>query len=165
MLVELLIAMTFLAIAVGALMAIYGSTAVSLRHTSVQGNAHTLVDKQMETFKTLPYSGLAINTSTIPTSDPYVTNPPSNLTTGQQVTITSGQIGGGTVAATQTVTGPDNGSYRIDTYAYKTATGSGYDEFIQITVAVRSISGGVVGPIRAQATSAFNQASTVAPSS
>ena len=47
MLIELLIAMTFLAVAVGALIAVFASTILSLRHTSVEGNALTLADKQM----------------------------------------------------------------------------------------------------------------------
>ena len=166
MLIELLIAMTFLAIAVGALVSVYGTTIVTLRHASIEGNALTLADKQMETFKTVAYTGLAINTGTIPSgSDKYVTSPPTNLTPAQQAAITSGQVGSGTVPAAQTVTGPDNRTYRIDTYVFKTSPGSGYEEYVQITVGVRSVSGGVVGPIRAQSTSAFHSASTHAPPS
>jgi len=165
MLIELLIAMTFVAIAVGALISVYASGVVTLRHASVEGNALALADKQMETFKTLPYSGLALTTGSIPGSGLYVSSPPSNLTSTQQASITSGQITGGSVAATQTVTGPDNRTYRVDSYVFKNAGDTNYAEYIQVTIAVRLVSSGTAGAIRAQATSAFNSASTQAPAS
>jgi len=165
MLVELLIAMTFLAVAVGALISVYASSIFSLRHSSIEGNALTLADKQMETFKTLPYASIAIDTTTVPSTGLYVTDPPPNLTSGQQSSITSGQVSGGTVPATQTVTGPDNRTYEIDTYVFKTGAGSGYEEYVQPTVAVRLVTSGVAGPIRAESTSAFDSASTHAPPS
>ena len=171
MLVELLIAMTFLAVAVGALIAVFASSLLSLRHASIEGNALTLADKQMETFKTLPYASLKLNAATISGAGTgYVSSPPSNLTAGQQSSITSGQTTGGTFAATQTVTGPDNRCYRIDTYIFP-ATPPGGQQVQQITVAVRSLtpnvtpctSATVVGSIKAQVTSAFDLASTQIP--
>jgi hypothetical protein len=165
MLVELLISMTFLAVAVGALISVYSASLFSLRHSSIEGNALTLADKQMETFKTLPYTSIAIDTSTVPGSGLYVTSPPPNLTSSQQAAITTGQVGGGTVPATQTVTGADNRTYEIDTYVFKTSAASGYEEYVQPTVAVRLVTGGVAGSIRAQSTSAFDSASTHAPPS
>jgi hypothetical protein len=165
MLIELVISMTFLAVAVGALITVYASSLISLRHASVEGNAMTLADKQMETFKTLPYNALGIDTSTIPSSGLYVTSPPSNLTPTQQASITSGQLNGGTVPATQTVTGPDNRTYEIDTYVFKTATAGSYEEYVQATVAVRLVTGATPSAIKAESTSAFNSASTHAPPS
>ncbi len=167
MLVELLISMTFLAVAVGALISVYSASLFSLRHSSIEGNALTLADKQMETFKTLPYASIAIDATTVPGTGLYVTDPPPNLTSGQQASITSGQVGGGTIPATQTVTGPDNRTYEIDTYVFKTPTnaGTGYEEYVQPTVAVRLVTSGVAGQIRAESTSAFDSASTHAPPS
>lgn len=163
MLIELLIAMTFLAVAVGALIAVFASSILSLRHTSVEGNALTLADKQMETFKTLAYSKLKLDAATISGAGTgYVSAPPSNLTGSQQASITSGQVTGGTFAATQTVTGPDNRSYRIDTYIFPATPPQG-QPVEQITVAVRSITGGTVDPIKAQVTSAFDLATTQIP--
>jgi Tfp pilus assembly protein PilV len=165
MLVELLIAMTFLAVAVGALIAVFASTLLSLRHASIEGNALTIADKQMETFKTLPYANLKLSASSISGAGAgYVSAPPSNLTASQQSSITSGQITGGSFSATQSVTGPDNRSYRIDTYIFPN-TPSGGQEVEQITVAVRSVSGGTVDPIKAQITSAVDLASTQIPPS
>lgn len=163
LLIELVIAMSFLAICVGALIAVYASSLSSLRHSSIEGNAMTLADKQMETFRTLPYGSIGVDTSTVPTSGLYVSSPPPNLTSTQQAAITTGQVNGGTLPATQTVTGPDNRSYEIDTYVFKTSAAAGYEEFVQATVAVRLLSSGVAGPIRAQSTTAFDSASTHAP--
>ena len=162
MLVELLISMTFLAVAVGALIAVFASSLLSLRHASVEGNALTLADKQMETFKTLPYVSLKLSAATISGAGTgYVSAPPSNLTGSQQSSITSGQTTGGTFAATQTVTGPDNRSYRIDTYMFPSPPAA--QPVQQVTVAVRSVTGGTVGPIKAQVTSAFDLATTQIP--
>jgi Tfp pilus assembly protein PilV len=165
MLIELLIALTFLAVAVGGLVSVYSASLFALRHSSIEGNALTLADKQMETFKTLPYASIAIDSTTVPGSGLYVTSPPPNLTATQKASITSGQVTGGTVAATQTVTGPDNRTYEIDTYVFKTTAASGYEEYVQPTIAVRLVTGGVAGTIRAQSTSAFDSASTHAPPS
>ncbi len=160
MLIELLITMTFISVAIGALLAVYASTTISLRNSSISGNATTLVDTQMETFKTLPYAAIAIDQTTVPGgSDAYVTTPPTNLTTGQQAAISTGQRVGGTYAATQTLTGPDGRSYRVDTYAFP-LTPTGGQGGVQITVAARSITAGTLGPIRAQVTSAFDIATT-----
>ena len=166
MLIELLIAMTFLTLAVGALIAVFSSSLLSLRHASIEGNALTLADKQMEAFRTLPYTSLGINTSTLPSSsDAYVTSPPSNLTSGQQASILTGQVNVGSIPATQTVTGPDGRSYRIDAYVYATGSAGNYQAYVQITIGVRSIVAGAIGRVRAQTTSAFDPASTVPPPS
>ena len=161
MLIELLIAMTFLAIAIGALMSVYTSTILSMRHTSIEGNALTLVDRQMEVFKTLPFVQIALDSTTAPSSsDLYATSPPNNLTAAQRSTISGGQTTGGTYAATQTVTGPDNRAYRVDTYIFANTPASGRAG-VQVTVAARLVGGSTVGSIRAQAVSAFDRGTTV----
>lgn len=162
MLVELMIALTFLAIAIGALMSVYTSSVLSLRHASVEGNALTLVDKQMEQLKTVSYASIKLSSGTIPgAGDLYVTSPPSNLTSTQQAGITSSQVTGGTYAATQTITGPDNRTYRVDTYMFSGTPANGR-AVMQVTVAARLVTNGVVGAVRAQVTSAFDAASTQA---
>jgi Tfp pilus assembly protein PilV len=163
MLIELLIAMFFLAVAVGALLSVYASTQISLRHASIEGNALTMVDKQMEALKTVPFASIKLNASTLPaSSDQYVTAPPSNLTSTQASSITGGQVTGGNFVAAQTLTGPDNRTYRVDTYLFVT-TPSGGEPVIQATVAARLVTSGTVGPISARSTSALDLASTQAP--
>jgi hypothetical protein len=149
MLIELLIAMTFLAIAIGALISLYASTQVTMRHQSIEGNATTLADKQIEMFKTLPYSSIQLDSSTIPGgSDAYVTANSTDSTipasTGQVTGASGASCSAPTQAqpscATQNWTGPDGRSYRVDTYIVYT-TPSGGRQVKNITVAVRLYSG------------------------
>lgn len=158
MLIELVMSMLVLSVAVGALLSLYVSTNLSLRRSSVQGNALTLADKQMEVFKTLPFASIGIQANPTATpSDPYFTSPPPNLTSTQASSIASGQVKAGTVPATQTVSGPDNRTYRVDTYAFST-TISGRTA-LQVTVGVRLVTNGTVAStLSATANSAFDAA-------
>ena len=159
MLVELLIAMTFLAIAIGALLTVFASSLVSLRHASIEGNALTLADKQMESFRTLPMAGIKLDASTIPSGDPYASAPPPNLTTAQQWAISGGQETGGTIPAVQTVTGPDDRTYRVDSYVFTAGVVDGRP-VLEVTVAVRQVVDGVPSDIKAHTTSAIDVATT-----
>ena len=164
MLVELLIALTFLAVAVGALVSVYASSYLSLRHTSIEGNALTVVDQRMEALKAVSYDTLGLDASTIPSSgDAYVSSPPNNLTSTQRAGITSGQVTGGSYTATQTVSGPDKRIYRVDTYIFS-ATPSQGRNVVQVTVSARLVVNGTPGTVRAQATSAFDAASSATAS-
>ena len=158
MLLELVISMLVLSVAVGALLSLYVSTNLSLRRSSIQGNALTLADKQMEVFKTLPFASIGIQANpTVTSPDPYVTSPPSNLTAGQQSSIASAQVKAGLVPSTQTVTGPDNRTYRVDTYVFST-TISGRTA-LQVTIGVRLVTNGTVdSKLGATANSAFDAA-------
>lgn len=161
MLLELVITLGFLSIAVGALVSVYTSSILSLRNTSIEGNALTLVDKQMELFKTLPYAEIKI-TSPPGGGDPYVTSPPSNLSSSQKAAVSSGQVTGGSIPAVATVLGPDKKTYRVDTYVFPLTTSLGRPG-VQVTVAARLVAGGTPGAIRAQAVTAFDIASTQVP--
>ena len=93
MLIELLIAMTFIVVAVGALMASYAASMVSLHRSGTEGTALTLADRQIEAYKSLPYDSIQLASSTIPGgSDPYVTANSSDAT----IPSSTGQITGGT---------------------------------------------------------------------
>ena len=125
--VELLIAMTILAVAIGALITTFVSSAVSLRRAGQKGTALTLADTQMEWYRRLPFVDVRIDGSLIPGSGTYVTANSTDSTippsTGQAL---AGQNGDTTCPSgssepiaclpVQTVTGPDNRTYRIDTY-------------------------------------------------
>ena len=54
-LVELLIAMTILAIGVGASLAVFASSIVSLGHASRTGTALTIVERQLEAYRAMPF--------------------------------------------------------------------------------------------------------------
>src|SRR4029079_16678349 len=123
MLLELVIAMTFIVVAVGALMSTYASSMISLRHSGTEGTALTLADRQIEAYKSLPYDSIQLGSSTIPSgTDPYVTARSARAT----IPASTGQITGGAPAAscttsteavvgcaTQTWTGPDGQPYRV----------------------------------------------------
>jgi prepilin-type N-terminal cleavage/methylation domain-containing protein len=124
-LIELLIAMGILSIAVAALMLSYASSAVSLRRAGQKGTALTLADTQMERYRTRGFTAIRIDGTQVPGSGTYVTANSSDSTippaTGQAL---AGQNGDEACSAplpaacqpVQTVTGPDNRSYRVDTY-------------------------------------------------
>jgi type II secretory pathway pseudopilin PulG len=153
MLIEMIVAMTFLTVAIGALMSLYASNVISLRRTSIEGTALTLVDRQMEAYKTLPYAMVRLNTATIPsaTTDPYKTAYVADAT----LPTSSSQVDGGSVTTTtcaapttpqpecavQYWTGPDDRPYRVDSYV-KTTTPSGGRAVKTVTVVVRRMING-----------------------
>jgi hypothetical protein len=167
MLIELVIAMSFLAIAVGALMALYASTQIDMRHAATEGTALTIADRQIEAYKSLPYDSIKLDSSTIPSgSDPYVSASSSDST----IPSSTGQLTGATASgsctnstnvvtgcATQTWTGPDGRFYRVDTYIVS-VTPSGGRAVKKIVVITRQIVSGTVGAkIWGRATSEFDQ--------
>jgi type II secretory pathway pseudopilin PulG len=126
-LVELLIAMTLLTIGIGSLLAVFVSSAVSLRRAGQKGTALTLADTQMEKYRTQTFTAVRIDGTLLPTSGTYVTGHTEDATippsTGQAL---AGANGDDTCPTTdeppaclpvQNVTGPDGHAYRIETYA------------------------------------------------
>jgi prepilin-type N-terminal cleavage/methylation domain-containing protein len=125
-LIELLIAMTILSVAVGALMLSYASSAVSLRRAGQKGTALTLADSQMEKYRTRTFTSVRIDGTLIPSSGTYVTANSTDSTIPPSANqALAGQNGDDTCPTTdeppaclpvQTVTGPDGHAYRVDTY-------------------------------------------------
>ena len=54
-LVELLIAMTVLAVGIGATLTLFADSLITLQHAGKEGTAVTLADRQMETYRSMPY--------------------------------------------------------------------------------------------------------------
>jgi prepilin-type N-terminal cleavage/methylation domain-containing protein len=168
--IELLIAMTLLAVAISALLATFASSAVSLRRAGQKGTALALADTQMEWYRRLTFTGIRINGSEIPSTGSYTTAHAADSTipasTGQAVAGSNGDdacAGSGEPAActpVQTVTGPDGRSYRIDTYVnyvnndstLSVATPASGLTLKRVTVVVRD---GATGTILAREQSAF----------
>ena len=134
-LVELLIAMLILTVGLLALLSAFVSGATTLRRASRTATASTLADTQMELYRALTYTRIAVDSSTIPATSPYTTD---TAYSASQVTATCS----GTVAdnpqcnASRTVTGPDHGIYRVDTYIVFTTPTSGRAVKL-VTIAVR----------------------------
>jgi type II secretory pathway pseudopilin PulG len=173
-LVELIVALTVLAIGIGALLTVLTSSALSLQRSGQKGTALTLAEKQIELYRNLSYADIRLDAVTLssPSIDNVyknsITNPDPNLPswTGQLTDTAAGKdacddtapppecspiqyVGPGTGTAT-----PDNRKYRIDTYIHE-VTPNGGDPVAQVYVVVRNAQ--VSGyPILARSASTFS---------
>jgi prepilin-type N-terminal cleavage/methylation domain-containing protein len=132
-LIELLIAMTVMVIAITAIVAAFSSGLVALSRASRASTAATLADKQMEAFRVIPYTKVALNKTLLDAADAAYTGDSvlagdtqngnfslSGFLLGPSSTADTYCNGSPTPATckpTQSpVTGPDGVSYRVDTY-------------------------------------------------
>jgi Tfp pilus assembly protein PilV len=142
-LIEVIIAMIFLAVAVAAVLALMTAGAISLQRGSQKGTALTLADKQLETFRTLAYQYIRLDGTAIPPSGAYVTahstdatipasTPSCTTPPGTSNCLVVGTSSGETPCGTgpacavprQSVTGPDHRTYEVDTYITYTTPSS-----------------------------------------
>ena len=153
-LVELLVAMIVLNIGLLALLAAFVSGSTATRRASRIATASTLAETQMELYRALTYAAIALDSTTIPATSPYTTD---SAYSASQVTATCS----GTVAsnpqcnASRTVTGPDHGTYRVDTYIVYSTPTSGR-QLKKVTIAVRDTNT-LTGPTLARQSSSFDQ--------
>jgi len=137
-LIELLAALALLTIALAALLAAFSSSVVALRRTANEGTALTVADRQMETYRTLPYSCVALNSGTAPTGCPAASAFPNPYSADQ------------TPTATDT---PDHKTYTVHT----DITTSGSEKTVTVTVSDSS------GATRATQSSLFSTFSFPTP--
>ena len=136
-LVELLIAMTVLAVALLALVAAFSSGALTLQRAGQTSTAAALANQQMELYRGLKYDSIRLDAGSIPAvGDVYRSDTAYALTQ-----VTTPACAGPPVEcdASRPVTGPDNRSYRVDTYiVFETLTGPPAGrELKKVTVVVR----------------------------
>ena len=114
-LVELLIAMMVLTVALLALIAAYSSGYVALNRATRVSSATLIANSQMERFRALQFSAIKLNTScgSTCTEDSTFTGDSAYNSTAQ---VTGCTTTDSTCLPTQTKTGPDGKSYRLDTY-------------------------------------------------
>jgi Tfp pilus assembly protein PilV len=114
-LVELLIAMIVLTIGILALVAAYSSGYLALNRATRVSSATLVADSQMERFRALQYSAIKLNTTcgASCTEDATFTGDTAYSSTAQVTGCTTTDA---TCLPTQTKTGPDGKSYRLDTY-------------------------------------------------
>jgi Tfp pilus assembly protein PilE len=112
-LIELLMAMTILNVGILATVAAFNSGIVALRRSGTVSTASVLADKQIELYRSLTYGSIALDASSIPATSPYTSDPAWG---SSQVTTTCSTPLPAECNASQTMTGPDHHSYRIDTY-------------------------------------------------
>jgi type II secretory pathway pseudopilin PulG len=126
-LVELMVSMTMLNIGLLAIVAAFQSGAVALKNAGEVSTASVIADKQMELYRALKYTEIALDTNAVQTAngdtsyqcdtankiDPGGACGGANLQTQQQKSCSpmTPQCN-----PRQTVTGPDQRSYRVDPY-------------------------------------------------
>jgi type II secretory pathway pseudopilin PulG len=119
-LVELLMAMVMLNVGILALVVAFDSGMFALKRAGRIETATSLADAQMELYRALPYTSIALDASTIPGSAPYTTDTAYSAT--QVTTTCTGSPLPNECRATRTVSNstspasPDHKSYRVDTY-------------------------------------------------
>jgi Tfp pilus assembly protein PilV len=115
-LVELLIAMFVLTVGILALVAAYSSGYLALNRATRVSSATLVANAQMERFRALQYSAIRLNTTCGASCAEDATF------TGDTAYNATAQVTGcastteSTCLPTQTKTGPDGKSYRLDTY-------------------------------------------------
>ena len=114
-LVELLIAMMVLTVGILALVGAFTAGYTALNRSSSTSSASVLADSQMERFRALQYNAIQLNTTcgASCTEDSTYTSDSAYSSTAQVTGCTST---GPACIPTQTKTGPDGKSYRVDTF-------------------------------------------------
>jgi len=115
-LIELLLSMVMLNIGILAVVAGFSSGALALKRASETSSASVLADKQMELYRALLYANIALDASAVATAQGNAVYTSDTAYNSSQVTVTCGTPSDPECSATRTVTGPDNRSYRVDTY-------------------------------------------------
>lgn len=136
---EMLISLVMLNVGVLALVAAFNSGSLAIQRASRTGTASTLADTQMELYRALDYSGIALDSANVTTANGDSTYAGDVAYSNSQVTKTC--AGSPSSVATEckpmrTITGPDHVSYRIHTYV-KFITPSNGRQVKKVTVVVR----------------------------
>ena len=114
-----------------------------------------LADKQMEIYRTIAYSCVYLTSATGDTTYSGDSAYSASQVTAADCSPNTTPPTSATTAS-QTVTGPDSLSYRIDTYIVS-VTPTGGRAMKKVTVVVRGITAGTVGGVMARASSSFDQ--------
>lgn len=160
-LVELLVAMSILAIAIAAQLGVFASSMISIQTAGMRGTAVTLAEIQMERYRALPYT--CVYLSSVPSDTVYTSDPAYSSTqvTGSSCAPYESPTSEATTAS-RVVTGPDRRSYRVDTYIVS-QTPSGGRPVKTVTVVVRALRAGEVDRVLARQASTFDQAMLIEP--
>lgn len=157
-LVELIVAMTILAIGIGSLLTVLTSSALSLQRSDQKGTALVLAEKQVELYRGVGFRDVRLDdqlvAAAIAKNDQYSNDPSAPSASGQHLDTDTAPTGVDTNTCvpsiagdqttvpdeckpTQVVTGPDHRQYRIDTYIHSDFPQGG-DAVETVTVIVRN---------------------------
>jgi type II secretory pathway pseudopilin PulG len=160
-LIEVTVTMFVIAIALAALLAVFASSATSLTHSGRVGTATVLAEQQLELYRGMTYCSIALTggagavtgTDATYTSDPAYPGAGASVTYDQTNTNCATAPGSGgcqtsalasppplnSCTGVQTITGPDNAGYRIDTYVTPIpAVANVSREYKKVTVVART---------------------------
>lgn len=137
---ELLIAMTVMNIGILTLVAAFQSSAVAIKRASRISTASVLADSQMELYRALTYSAIALDAGALTSANADSTYAGDSAWSSSQVTATcSGSPLPNECQPTRTVAGADHNSYRVDTYIVEQTPTNGRAVRL-VTVVVRDSS-------------------------
>lgn len=185
-LIELIVALTILAVGIGAVLTVLTASSLSLQRSDQKGTALSLAETQLELYRNLsfteirladasfsaaPLSDAADPYNTANTSDPSIPSgaKADEFTDTAANTVPCGATPPPECEPVRTVTGPDHRLYRVDTYITEvtptvdgnpngTAVG---DPVKQVTVVVRNAQLSTL-PILARNTSTFSPVNAAA---
>jgi type II secretory pathway pseudopilin PulG len=141
-LIELLMAMVILNIGILAIVAAFNSSMFALNRASKISTASALADSQMELYRALTYSAIALDSTSLSgvdntyKCDSALGASCPNVTSGEVTTTCSGSPLPNQCLPSRTTTGADRKNYRVDTYITTTTPTNGRAEKL-VTVVVR----------------------------
>lgn len=164
-LIELLIALTLLNVGILALVAAFNSGALALQRASKTSTASTVADKQMELYRSLLYDNIGLDSTELAADDNDATYVGDTAYSASMVTRTcTGSPTPDECDASRTVTGPDNRTYRVDTYIVLEAPTASSRDLKNVTIIVRDGSN-VTGRPLVRSESTFDKCTGVAAGS
>jgi Tfp pilus assembly protein PilV len=132
-LIELIAAIVMINIGILAILLALNSGMVTLRRSAELSTAAAVADKQLERYRAVVFSSIFLDDASVAAADSTYTS--DSAYSASQVTSACTPLVA-SCTPTQTVTGPDGRSYRIDTFIVW-ATPAGGDPVKQVTVVVR----------------------------
>jgi Tfp pilus assembly protein PilV len=161
-LVELLIALTLLNVGILALVAAFNSGALALQRASKTSTASARADKQMELYRSMLYDNIGLDTTELAADDDDAMYVGDASYSASMVTRTcTGSPTPAECDASRTATGPDNRTYRIDTYIVLEAPTASSRNLKNVTIVVRDGSN-VTGRPLVRSESTFDKCTGVA---
>jgi Tfp pilus assembly protein PilV len=130
-LIELLMAMVMLNIGILAIVAAFNSSMFALNRASKISTASALADSQMELYRALTYSAIALDSTSLTSvdntykCDSALGGSCPNSTSGEITTTCSGSPLPNQCLPSRTTTGADRKNYRVDTYITTTTPTNG----------------------------------------
>ena len=132
-LIEMLAAIVIINIGLLGILLALNSGMVTLRRSAESSTASAVADRQVERYRAIAFASIFLDTTSLAATDStYQTD---SAYSASQVSQTCSPLVAA-CAPSQTVTGPDGRSYRVDTYVVWT-TPTGGSAVKQVTVVVR----------------------------